>query len=438
MPNYRKFILHCVLSGIFVFLFAGLFLNISELKIFEVLNPIEETLSDMEISDLAVSQIRRDPKPDTNITVINVSHLDRAGIARQINIIQLFKPKVLGVDVFFFQEKDSAEDAQLAEALGKVENLVMASRLTVDDKGSITGHETSHEKFLTNARVGFANLDTEAKIQHDFKTCRNFPPQRMVDDSMYRAFALELASFMPQNHVDALTERNKEFEPIHYLGNAADVLNASAYGNVFNALDWRDVLTINFEPSMIRDKVVILGFMGQDFTDTSWDDRFYTPMNKRYVGKTNPDMYGVVVHANVVSMISNGRFIDEVRDSQGWTVLIAVFVCLFNMALFSTIHFLLPKWYDGLTKLIQLLELLIVLFFIVWAFDQFALKFSLLLSILVIVLSGDLLEVYYSFITNLVRKINEIFKKIGSVLPGLRVTFPAYFLFTHRTKRPKP
>ena len=423
MPSPRNFFIHCILAGTLIFIFVGLFLNIRQLQVIDVLNPIEETLSDLEISDLAQSKIRTGVLPDTSITLVNIGNLDRAGIARQLEIINLFQPRAVGIDVFFMEPKDSASDKVLQHALDRIENLVMASRLLENDKGEVIGIERSHDLFTSNAFQGFANLDTEALRQEDYKTCRNFPPSRTIKGEYNEALAVKLAEFIPGNAVEILRSRKKAFEPIYFLGNAADMLGTTEYGSVFNALDVQDVLALNFDAAVIRDKIVILGYMGSDFSDTSWDDRFYTPLNDKYVGKTNPDMYGAVVHANITSMLANGRFINEIDDSKGWGILRAIGICLFILMIFSLIHFRYKVWYDGLTKLIQVLELLGVLFVIVWIFHDYNIKLNLLLSTLVIVLYGDLLEVYYSLIWNIYRKVKYFTHVINQIFLRHVVTF---------------
>ena len=54
-------------------------------------------------------------------------------------------------------------------------------------------------------------------------------------------------------------------EYINYKGNAFG--SESNFPPTFFALDWYDVLNENFVPEMIEDKIVILGFLGEQFGD---------------------------------------------------------------------------------------------------------------------------------------------------------------------------
>src|SRR5204863_8612664 len=104
-------------------------------------------------------------------------------------------------------------------------------------------------------------------------------------------------------------------------------------------------------PEMIKGKAVIFGFLGKQLGDPSWSDKFYTPLNKKLAGKANPDMFGVVVHANIVSMILDEDYVDQMSDWQQY--LLAFVICVLNVALFSIINTRYPSWYDGITKLLQ-------------------------------------------------------------------------------------
>jgi CHASE2 domain-containing sensor protein len=174
---------------------------------------------------------------------------------------------------------------------------------------------------------------------------------------------------------------------------------------VFYTLDVQDVLTENFVPGMIKDKVVIFGFLGGALGDPSWSDKFYTPLNLKMAGKANPDMFGVVVHANIVSMIMNE---DYVNRMYGWAeILMAILLCLLNVALFSLIHDKLPDWYDGITKLLQVIELLLLTFLMVMIFDLYAFKLEITIALAAIALVGDAYEIYIGVIKNLVNRLKN-------------------------------
>jgi len=65
----------------------------------------------------------------------------------------------------------------------------------------------------------------------------------------------------------------------------------------------------------------------------------------------------------------------------------------------------LPLWYDGITKLLQLIQLLLYSALMVWIFDWLSFKLSITLTLAAVALVGDIYEVYMSVIKNTYFKI---------------------------------
>ncbi|WP_040496955.1 CHASE2 domain-containing protein [Fulvivirga imtechensis] len=409
----KKFWLDCVFGTIFIFGMMWMFFNVSQFGIFDAFDPIGEALDDMEMTDVAFSQLRKDPVPDTNIVLVNFGEISRAKIAEQVAIINKYDPAVIGFDSFFdFLSPDTLGDLALSNALAEVKNLVMVTKLLQTDSIIMLGEgldiydslEISHPIFVKNAHLAFANLDTEAANQEDFKTCRAFPTMRMVNEEQHVAFAVKMAELYDSEKAQNLLERDNPFEIINYRGNLVDFFGRTGYPNMFYALDVDDVFNENFVPEMIKGKIVIFGFLGKDFFDTSWDDKFFTPLNKDYAGKANPDMYGAVVHANIISMILKEDYVNELNDKEGFGILLAIIICFLNITLFSYIYHVLPPWYDGITKIIQLIEIMLIIFLMVIVFSEYSFKLNLVITLAAIALAGDGLEVYYGVVKNLFNK----------------------------------
>ncbi|MEL7006443.1 MAG: CHASE2 domain-containing protein, partial [Bacteroidota bacterium] len=381
-----------------------------QLPIFDAFNPISVALSDFEMTDIAFSKMRgRDDVPsDTNVVVVNISApyiIKRSDFAQQVRIINKYDPKVIGVDSFYDVPKsDTLGDLLLADALSEVKNLVMVTSLIYNESNeTYDSLRRSWEPFRANAHEGFANLDTDANVQQDFKACRQFPPTKMVNGEKQLAFSVKVAELFNPAAAKRFLDRNNEWETINYSGNIVDLHNASDFSGKFTFLDWDTVLDENFEPSLIKDKIVLFGFAGENIFDTSWDDKFFTPLNRHYAGKTNPDMYGVVVHANIISMILQDAPIDSL--SIFWDIVLGVLLCFLNVVLFSIIYHKLPKWYDGLTKLIQLAEVLVLVFIIILVFANSSFSLNLTIGLAAVALAGDSLEVYYGVVDNLIVRI---------------------------------
>lgn len=409
----KKFWLDCVLGTVFIFSIMWVLFNVTQFQIFDAFDPIGEALDDMEMTDVAFSKLREDPVPDTNVVLVNIGLLSRAEIAQQVAIVNKYNPAVIGFDSFFITESsDTLGDLALSHSLSQVENLVMVTKLLQTPKLAAQGEGLdiydslmySHPMFVKNAHFAFANLDTDAEQQDDFKTCRAFPTKRVVNEEEQVAFGVKMAQLYDAQKAQKLLDRNKPFEIINYRGNLVDFFGRTGYPNMFYALDVDDVLSENFVPEMIKGKIVIFGFLGQDFFDTSWDDKFFTPLNKDYAGKANPDMYGAVVHANIISMILKEDYVNELNDKEGFGILVAILICFLNVTLFSYVYKKIPRWYDGVTKLIQLMEIMLIIFLMVIVFSEYSFKLNLVITLAAIALAGDGLEVFYGVVKNIFNK----------------------------------
>lgn len=430
----RKFWLDCVIATGFVFLIMWGLFSLTQLNIFNAFDTIGEALTDVELTDYVFSGLRDEPKVDENIVVVNIGRLNRRGIAEQLRIISKYHPKIIGIDGFFDCSsglrdtvncpnlKDTLGNLMLSEAIREAKNVVLVSKVLQRDTtlkaNQFDSLRRSDAIFLDYAyRDGFANLETEAAFQDDVKTCRNFNPSIKVKDKVHHAFSVELAMAFDPAKTKRFLDRNNYSEVINYRGNVFDIFGSTNYHQMFFTLDVSDVLTENFVPEMIKDKIVIFGFLGERLGDPSWSDKFYTPLNKKMAGKANPDMFGAVVHANIVSMILNDDFVEKMA---GWQeIVMAIFICLFNVALFSLINSNLPLWYDGITKLLQLIQLLLYSILMVLIFHWYSFKLNITLTLAAVALVGDVYEVYMSIIKNLYFKILgkfSITEKPGAVL----------------------
>lgn len=413
----KKFFIDTITATLFIFFVMfglGRFLGI-----FDVLDPIGDALEDVELTDLVFSQLKPQQEIDTNIVLVNIGTLNRAQLAAQINILNKYQPKVIGIDSYFYRLKEGLGDTLLAEALNEVENLVMLSKLIEynEETDTYDSLARSHPLFLSNAITAYANLDTDAEHQDDFKAVRRFPPKWQVGDHEEHAYAVKLAEiYQPQAGKKALS-RNYLFEEINFKGNMINPYHHMEVPEVFRAIDIKDLFEENFDPTWVKDKIVIMGYLGLDFKDTDWDDKFYTPLNPVFAGKVEPDMYGAVVHANAVAMILDDNYIDTFPD---WVeYLLAIILCYINVFFFTIIYVKLDAWYDGLTKVIQLAEAAFFLILIVWLFWQFQFKLNLTIGIIAVLLAGDALEVYYGIILNLFSKEGRAIIKQGKKVRAL-------------------
>ena len=128
-------------------------------------------------------------------------------------------------------------------------------------------------------------------------------------------------------------------------------------------------------------------------------------------------MYGVVVHANAVSMILTEDYVDEMS---GWQQgLVAFIICFLNIALFTYINRRIPHWFDGLSLLVQLIEIVLCTIAMIFVFEWFSFKLNLTIALAAIALCGTCFELYINVVKRLflsIRNSKWLTKKTDEVL----------------------
>ncbi|MEN8250098.1 MAG: CHASE2 domain-containing protein [Bacteroidota bacterium] len=420
MLKKRKFWIHNILATGFIFGFmwvAG-----QMFAIFEFLDPIGDALEGYEMTDQVFSneQWREVPPAEEDIVIINMGSpaagATRRVTAEQINIINSFGPKVIGLDAIFRNLKpDTLGDFMLANALSNSPNVIMYVKLLDNGDDFIwQDAEYSHPMFTQDHKTALVNLPIEnvGGPQWQYKTNRSFFPRELLRNpetneiDTVLAFAVQVAMEYDPVKTKKFLDRNIDEEIVNYTGNVMDY-GLTRLGTRFFALDWWQVLdTMQYTPDLLKDKIILMGFLGQDFDDkVTIEDKYFTPLNEKYTGRARADMFGVVIHANIVSMILNEQYIDQMTETQG--IWLAILVCFLNVFLFSIIYYKMDRWYDGLTKLIQLTEALLFTFIIILVFHYFSYKLNLTLTIIAVLFAGDTLEVYYGVIVNAWERIEK-------------------------------
>lgn len=373
----------------------------------EIFDPIGKALSDFKFTDVVFSQFRADAEADTNIVIVNIGKLGRAQIAQQLQAISMFQPKVVALNATFAKERAPEVDSALIEALRSVPNMVLSANAegTIDDDDEdlpiCTGLATSHPKFLLpNVSIGNALLRGD-KDDKSSRTVRTFFPQYILRDTVNKRkdtnvvhFAATIASRYNPVLGQRLLERGNDEEIINYKGNLKK----------FIVLDLDQMNADNLQ--IVKDKIVLMGYVGQPFDDpTSVEDKFYTPVAENYAGKSLPDMYGILIHANILSMMLQNDYIDQMPAWQGITM--AILVCYFNIFLFHLISEKFPALAGGEMKVIQIMQATILTLLAFWSMYAWKYSIDFALSLAVVALVSDILEIHESSVQRLIEKLKE-------------------------------
>ena len=118
-------------------------------------------------------------------------------------------------------------------------------------------------------------------------------------------------------------------------------------------------------------------------------------MNSRFVGKQTPDMNGVLVHANIISMILDGNYITKMPKWFAW--IIAILIGWVHMSLFIRYYLEDHIWFHLVAKLAQVFSVLFFAYLGIFIFDEFSVKLDMKFTLYVIVLAVDIIYFYEAF-----------------------------------------
>ena len=397
------FRLDAILCSSFIFLFIG-FLWIIPAQ-FEVLDPVGEALSDMELTDIVFSKLRNSQvsHTDTNIVLVNIGHLKRDEVGELLSNIDAGNPKVIGIDAFFRAKKTFDEDIGLIMGLGNVNSpVVMVNELLLPHPNSdcFDSIAYSNPLFTQNTTSGFSNFITGGN--EGYRTVRQWMPFGCASDSTIPAFTSKVLEIYDPANYKAMVARGNLLETINWTGNY----------KAFFHLDYSDVLKKSFNPNFLKDKIVLLGYIGPQMGVPSFEDIFFTPLNEKTAGRSFPDMYGVTVHANILAQMLNNRYINTLPT---WiNGLIALVLVYLNVVLFLFIAERYKVYYDLITKVLILVELIALFTITIFGLHWLSIKVELTVAFLALVFSGDLTELYIGSLkhlgANAFRKVKGLFR----------------------------
>lgn len=234
--------------------------------------------------------------PDTNFVIIDVGHLSRPQIAMLLQKVAAQKPRVIVMDLYFAYRHDPEPDSLLRETLCRVAAMIPLY-LPSDIEDAADPEErpstpVSDPFFATCTRKAFANLIYQerlggrivryARLYHKTPTS--------IEPSLAWAAALHLDSAR-------LSYLNlPSISPIRYRGNIP----------CFYFFVGKDLINDTLPLPVLSQKAIFIGLADPLYKYT--EDLFFSPQGIRPFTLTMPDMYGVVIHANIASMLYHQNF----------------------------------------------------------------------------------------------------------------------------------
>lgn len=376
------------------------------------IDPFSEAIKNHDIMDVGISRFRDHTDPslfDENVVILNSEKTNREDIAHVVNYLSSHKVAAIGIDLLFDKTPHNAIDTLLADALNN-DKVVLGYTFEEMHKGdthSIHG-TTSDSLFINNdSQLGYVNLAT-----NDGFSVRAFEPFHTIDGNERTSFAVKLASKLQPEILEVTQKRDNKIEWINFKRIQPGQINMCFPINEFKSVHYayttvKDFLadTASYSQEYLEGKIVLIGFNGEDSEALSMKDRYFTPLNQIYHGRSLPDMYGVVVHANIISMLLTKDFLDEVPE---WILyLIGFFIFFINYFIFrklddKKLFTILP-----IVRVVQLIQFVLLFSFCIIMITHFNIKFGFIIIITAVIISFEVYELYDH---KLKQKVAEIYQ----------------------------
>lgn len=403
--KYQKFFnIDAFWGTIFVFLTIYFFSIIFSADIF---TPLKRVFEDFAITDINTDF--RDESyipPDTNIVLINSSKLSSDEIIDLIVKLQDFNPKVIGLEELDFQSLST----QIQERLDSVFSisglkLVIGYELfDFENKNFISFYDSLKLNFLDRNKNFFAYNDLDFQKDRRFYTQREFYPTIKVDTGLIKSFECKIANYYDSSFIK---ERM-------LLGNTKELINYRGNFNKFFFFEGLDLVNDDNPINKFTNKIILIGNCPVFEPAKKLDELYFTPLNENYAGRTIPDMFKIVILANIINMFIQGSFYNTIPAFV--TVLFSFIITYLNFQLFLKLTKFKKELYELVSILAFLLESLILMLLTYYFYFTFNLDLSLTLALIAIATTVFIFEAYIDsfkpFIIFLNRSAKKFFKNI--------------------------
>ena len=320
-------VLTLVVSGIFLLIFVNL----------SVLDPFYKAFKDFSFTDIYYSKLYKNEAIEKDIIVVNVKQADRFTIAQAIEKVQEQKPRVLGLDIVFQELKNPFIDSLLKNTLNKYNNIVTSYYLENDSIVKNHNYFDNHNNIEGFINMNLSNQDA---VIRDFLGVNN--PDQL---SFATQITLESGKLNEIN-----ISKLKDRIPINYFGGQ----------DSFLSFDIEELLELESIPAM-QNTIVLFGYLGTP-TGNKFDieDKHFTPLNEKFAGRSTPDMFGVLVHANIIKMLSGNNFVKKIPKTLIY--IFAIVSCFFTIMFGMRLYKRSSLAYDILIKFIQLIISIVLLY----------------------------------------------------------------------------
>ena len=362
---------------VFIFIIMVKFIPLN----FHFIDPMKLALEDFDINDVAYAKLRKDESTpvDRRIVIVNIGHLDREEIAYLIEKATSMGPRIMGLDSYFNGPRDPHKDSILRSTFEKTKNLVVVSRINSEHLHHTKEFELMPDYFDSAIHErGYANV-----IGEEAGTIRLYSPFEKIEKEKYPSFTSVLLDKYDKEAFEKLEKRHRQVEVINYARRTRQ----------YQIVEPEDLMTDNVDTGMLKDKIVLLGYVNENPYDI--EDKFFTPMNEKFAAKSTPDMNGIVIHANILSMALDKNYIRKMPTWVAW--LAAIIVGWLHMSLFIRYYLESHIWFHLVAKIAQIISAFFFVYVGLLLFEKFRIKLDMELTLVVIILAVDIIYFYEAF-----------------------------------------
>jgi len=367
-----------VLATLWVFIFI---FSLHEIPLnLGTLNPIKLALKDFDMNDLSYAKLNmaKNTPMDSNIVVVNIGEAKRGEIAMIIDKAATYHPKVMALDAVFDSAKtdDLAGDSMLNASFRRNKNLVVGAKYIED---------TATEKLILTRNYfkdavpnyGFVNFPSEEN-----ETIRYFTPIKEQEGSK---------EIIPSFTAAILKQYKPEaYERFVHHGDHETLINYTRRPEKYLIYDASGMMLDQIDSNAFKGKILLLAYV--NFDPNNIEDKKFTPMNEKFYGKSVPDMNGIFVHANIISMALEDNYIKHLPL---WlTILLPVLICWLHMSFFLRYYLENHIWFHLVAKIAQVASVIFFVWLGIYLFDKYRLKVDFKLSLVVIIMAVDVIYFY--------------------------------------------
>lgn len=369
-----------VLEYFFINIFIFIGIGLLSLVIFNVtfFNYLEEAFKDFTFTDIYYTKIiNQDRIYKGPLVLINVEDKSRQEIAFLLQRLQEGKPKVIGLDIIFPDKKDSSSDEILKQTFAQYKNLVFPYIADFEKSNS----EVKSNQFFGIESKAFINVSGE---QREFSTVRDYYPAY----NNIPAFTTAIMQMYDPSKAGFLLKRNDKKTEIRYFGNQQN----------FNYNTFNEVMNPAFNIDTLKNKIVLMGYLGiaGNKINPLDEDRFFTPLNPRLSGRSHPDMYGMVIHANILRMALDKDYIYSLPTWLNW--ILAFFLSLIFLPLFVKWYVHKPVWFHLFALFMQLLISIFFVYLTIQLYASANIKIESSVLLIAVLLLVDFILFYDHFV----------------------------------------